>query len=91
MPNYMTRIRQLREFCGLSQEAVADQLGITQSAYSRLESGTTRLDLPRLQQLAALYGLTVQQLVDLNSVALVDIISQTPAVVERLRLADIRK
>jgi len=36
-----------------SQEYLADRLGISQVSYSRIEKGQTKLDLERMQQIAA--------------------------------------
>ncbi len=49
-------LRELRLARGWSEAELAHRLNMSQSAYSRLECGTTRLDLERLQQLAAVFG-----------------------------------
>ena len=46
------KIKKVREFKNLSQEFVAQKLGISQESYSRLENGQTKLDLKRLQDIA---------------------------------------
>lgn len=46
------KIRKVRESQDLSQEYVATQLGMSQSAYSRIESGETSIDFPRLEEIA---------------------------------------
>lgn len=78
MPDTITRIRRLRELYRFSQDAVADKLGITQAAYSRLESGRTRLDLERLEQIAKLYGLTQLDLMTKQSTELVKMLIDNP-------------
>lgn len=50
--NYLRRIRELHNF---SQEYVAEQLGISQSNYSRIENGSIMLDMDRLLTIASLY------------------------------------
>lgn len=56
MENLATRIRRLREHCNLTQEYVAEQLGISVRTYRQLEhkDGTAAhlLTLKRLQILA---------------------------------------
>ncbi|MBX3101572.1 MAG: helix-turn-helix transcriptional regulator [Bacteroidetes bacterium] len=47
------KIRVLREVRGFSQEYVADRIGISQAAYSRLENEATDLTLGRLEQIAS--------------------------------------
>lgn len=48
----MAKIRQLRELKGYSQEAVANDLGITPRAYSKLERGDTQLTVTRLFEIS---------------------------------------
>jgi len=71
--NTLTLIRKLREFCQYPQAAVAEHLGITQTAYSRLENGQTRLDIERIEQIAGLYGLSTA---DLMTKDVADLIKQ---------------
>lgn len=47
--NKMKKVRELRNY---SQEYVAEKLGISQVSYSRVESGTTKLDFKRFQAIA---------------------------------------
>lgn len=65
-----TRIRKLRKFIDYSQEELADELGMTQAAYSKLENGKTRLDIDRLQQLADFYGLSPTDMIGEDPVEL---------------------
>jgi transcriptional regulator with XRE-family HTH domain len=51
------RIRGLREDSGFSQTVVADKLGISQAAYSRLETGEVEIGLSKLMALADLYSM----------------------------------
>lgn len=46
------KIRKTREAKGFSQEYVADKLGISQPAYNKVESGSTRPNPKRIAQLA---------------------------------------
>lgn len=46
-----SKIRFFRELKGISQEAIAKQLGISQQAFQKIESGSTRLDLDRANQI----------------------------------------
>lgn len=52
-----SRIRFFRELKGISQEALATQLGISQQAYQKIESGATRLDIERANVIAHELGL----------------------------------
>lgn len=48
------QLRQLREAVGLSQEDVADRLGITRQQYSKYEKGENRVSRGRLTELKRL-------------------------------------
>lgn len=49
------KIRNFREARKLSQEFVADYLGISQAAYSKIESNQTNLSSSRISSLANLF------------------------------------
>ncbi len=49
------RLRQAREFLGLSQEAVAESLGVPRASVSAMESGRRKVSSLELQDLARLY------------------------------------
>ncbi|MCO5258511.1 MAG: helix-turn-helix domain-containing protein [Crocinitomicaceae bacterium] len=46
------KIRQLRELKGYSQEYIANQMGISQRAYSKLETSETKLDWEKLTKIS---------------------------------------
>ena len=46
------KIRKTREIKDYSQEYVAEKLGISQTAYSKLENGQTNISVKRLIKLA---------------------------------------
>jgi transcriptional regulator with XRE-family HTH domain len=50
------KLRTLRISRGWSQEVVADNIDITQAAYSKLELGQVRLTIDRARELAKLYN-----------------------------------
>lgn len=47
-----SKVRQLRELKGFSQEYIASQIGISQRAYSKIENNETRLDWTKLSKIA---------------------------------------
>lgn len=51
------KLRLLREFRNYSQEYIAEKLGITQHAYSRIENNQTKLSTERLEKLAAILNI----------------------------------
>ena len=56
------KIRRLRELRNYRQEYMAEQLGISQNAYSRLETGETKLDVERLRKIAEVLEVGVEDL-----------------------------
>jgi transcriptional regulator with XRE-family HTH domain len=55
-------IKKIRRFKNMTQGDVSKQLSISAQAYSKIESGETRLDTDRLQQIAEILGVTVQDI-----------------------------
>jgi transcriptional regulator with XRE-family HTH domain len=51
-------IRRLRQKKGWSQSQVAAQLNISVPAFSKIETGITDINISRLTQIAALFGIT---------------------------------
>jgi len=56
------RLKEAREYIGLSQEAVARQLDIPRASVSAFESGRRRVTSIELQRLARLYRTTASSL-----------------------------
>lgn len=56
------KLRLLREFRNYSQEYIAEKLGITQHAYSRIENNLTKLTAERLERLAAILDIPLLEL-----------------------------
>lgn len=56
------KLRLLREYRNYSQVYIADQLGITQNAYSRIENNQTRLTADRLSKLATILNVPLLEL-----------------------------
>ena len=60
------RIRMARLMRSLSQQNVADELGITVASYSNIERGVTELTVVRLFAISEILGVTVQSLLKLE-------------------------
>ena len=60
--NLGLKIKKLREFRNLSQEYMAQQLGISQSQYSRLENGNCKVEPSQLQRIAELLETTIKDI-----------------------------
>lgn len=54
----------LRNIKGLTQEAVAETIGISRQSYSKWEQGETIPDVDKCDKLAKFYGVTIDSLVN---------------------------
>jgi transcriptional regulator with XRE-family HTH domain len=59
-------IRVLRHEHGWSQEDVANRLGISIPAFSKIETGVTDINLSRLEQIANIFEVSVVNLLSLD-------------------------
>ena len=57
---------QARKKKGLSQEAVAEKLGVSRQTISKWETDETLPDIRQAKKLAVLYGLTLDELIEFN-------------------------
>lgn len=64
------KIRMERLRLNLSQQNMADELGITIAAYSNLERGVTEISINRLFKIADLLGVSVNTLLDTENTSL---------------------
>ncbi len=78
------RIRELRMLAGLSQQTVADRVGVSKVTISDLERGNMRLDVEYMKRIAAALNVTPADLLPLeaNPWALSD---DERAIIERYR------
>lgn len=60
-------IRTLRHQHGWSQEDVANRLGISIPAFSKIETGVTDINLSRLEQIANIFDVNVVNLLALDA------------------------
>ncbi len=60
-------IRTIRYQRGWSQEDVANRLGISIPAFSKIETGVTDINLSRLEQIANIYEVNVINLLSLEA------------------------
>ena len=56
------KIRQLREQHQLSQENMADRLGMSVTGYAKIERGEVRSNLPRLEQISEVFDMDICEL-----------------------------
>ena len=57
---------QARKKAGLSQEGVAERLGVSRQTISKWETGETLPDIRQSKRLAVLYKLTLDELIDFD-------------------------
>lgn len=58
---------QARKKKGLSQEAVAEKLGVSRQTISKWETDETLPDIRQAKRLAVLYGLTLDELIEFDA------------------------
>jgi transcriptional regulator with XRE-family HTH domain len=59
-----TYLKQLRNWANMTQDAVAQSLGMARSTYAGIEQGVSELSSSELRKLAALYGLTPAEILE---------------------------
>jgi transcriptional regulator with XRE-family HTH domain len=60
------RIRTIRTVKGLSQDYVANMLEISQPAYSDIEKGKSKVNFEKLQNIADIFEMTVQEVISFD-------------------------
>ena len=68
MNDIARNIRQLRELKDFTQEYMANELGISQSAYVKIEQGLTILKIDRLQRIADILEVDLSTLVSTTNI-----------------------
>jgi len=58
------RIRQIRESLGMSQQSLAEKLGVSRPSISLIENGERKVYAEELEKLAAIFNLSVDVLLD---------------------------
>ncbi|MCO6149334.1 helix-turn-helix domain-containing protein [Flavobacterium sp. NRK1] len=61
------KIRNIRELKNLTQEYMAEKLGITQAGYSKIENGTTVLTYAKLIQIAKILEINIEDIIAFDS------------------------
>ncbi|MCF0109184.1 MAG: helix-turn-helix transcriptional regulator [Erysipelotrichaceae bacterium] len=57
-----TRVKQLRKETGITQEQLAEYLGIDQTTVTKLENGTRNLNVTMIERICDLFGCTDEYL-----------------------------
>jgi transcriptional regulator with XRE-family HTH domain len=61
------KIRSIRELKNYTQEYMADQLGVTQAGYSKIEKGKTILTYVKLVEIARILEVSVEDIISFDS------------------------
>lgn len=61
-----SKIKNIRELKNLTQEYLADRVGVNQSTYSRFESDVTDLTIDNLSKIAEALGVTPSEILDFD-------------------------
>lgn len=80
-----SRIRLLRKNQYKGQKDLADKLGMTISAYSKIEKGHTNIKLSRLKQLATCFDVKPEELIGEKPNVLLDEISNLKSQLDKER------
>jgi transcriptional regulator with XRE-family HTH domain len=67
------KIHFMRKFKGLSQEDIAEKLGISANGYGKIERGETDVQWSRLQKIAEILDMSVKDLVSLSDKTFVNL------------------
>jgi transcriptional regulator with XRE-family HTH domain len=60
------KIKKLRELKNFTQSHIASELGITQSAYSKLELGETEISYTKISKIAEVLGISPEEIMTFN-------------------------
>ena len=60
------KIKKLRELKNFTQSHIASELGITQSAYSKMELGETEVSYSKLTKIAEVFGMAPEEIMTFN-------------------------
>jgi len=61
------KIKSIRELKNYTQEYMADQLGVTQAGYSKIEKGKTILSFVKLVEIARILEVSVEDIISFDS------------------------
>ena len=66
IPHIGQKIKKLRELKNLTQSHMANEMGITQSAYSKIELGETEISYNKLNRIAEILGMSIEEISTFN-------------------------
>lgn len=63
----MSRIKEFRERSNLTQEGLAKELGVTQSAVTKWETGAAMPRLGMMIKMSSIFGCTIDELLGISA------------------------
>ena len=73
------KIKKIRELKNLTQDHLATELGLTQSAYSKMESGEVDIPYSRLEQIAKALEVKPEDIITFNEHIVFNVMHNQPA------------
>lgn len=83
-----TRLRDARLAAQMTQQDVADRIGVTQSQYNHYESGRTLISVDQLLRLEEIFGQSITFLVGKETCFIADLPPQLQKLVELVKVLD---
>lgn len=71
------KIKKIRELKNFTQKYLADELSLSQSAYSKIEMGETEITYTRLEKIAAVFFMKPEDIITFSDNALFNISNNT--------------
>ena len=89
--NIGNKIKKLRELKNLTQEHMANSIGISQGAYSRMELGETEITYSKLEKISEELGLKPEEIIAFNESVVFNVMNNqtgTGLVINNSQLSD---
>ena len=64
--NIGQKIKKIRELRNFTQQHMAQELGVTQSAYSKMEVGESDITYKKLEHISSILGISVEEIASFN-------------------------
>lgn len=61
------KLQFLRKLKGFTQEEIASKLNMERRSYANLENNTTKIDISRMNQIARIYGIEVEEILNFDT------------------------
>jgi transcriptional regulator with XRE-family HTH domain len=71
------KIKKLRELKNFTQSHVAEGIGLTQSAYSKMEHGETEVSYSKLEKVAGVLGMRPEDIISFNESMVFNVMHNT--------------